>query len=77
MMKSKSSEMQEAIETALHKVGIPTTGWVFVAAIIEDDGSEWLTLESSDGLASWTRLGMLSEALQFDDWDDEEEKDAE
>lgn len=36
--------------------------WVVVAEVIDNDGTESLRVHGSDGIASWTRLGLLEYA---------------
>ena len=36
--------------------------WALVAEVIEADGTETLRTHASDGMAQWTRLGMLEYA---------------
>ena len=36
--------------------------WVIVAEVIDNDGTESLRVHGSDGIASWTRLGLLEYA---------------
>lgn len=43
--------------------GSLVTRWVTVAEIITPDGTEALNIETSDGLAEWTMLGMLQFAI--------------
>lgn len=68
-----STKLTPIIDDALAKAGVVSTGWVIVVAVIDDDSSEWLLCESSEGLTDWTRTGMLDEALDSEDWDDDEE----
>lgn len=64
--------LRQAIDDALSKVGILSVGWVVVIGEIELDGTETLVCEDSEGLLSWARTGMLTEALESDSWDEEE-----
>lgn len=48
--------------TVNHPDGGMVLRWALVAEVIEADGTETLRTHASDGLAQWTRLGMLEYA---------------
>lgn len=68
-----SAKLKPIIDDALAKAGVVSTGWVIVVAAIDDDSSEWLMWEQSEGLTDWARTGMLMEALETENWDEDEE----
>ena len=76
-MVAETVTLQDAIDDALAMAGLTVAGWALVAGTIEQDGSETLVTEQSQGLTSWARTGMLREALESEGWefDDEEGTD--
>lgn len=55
------------IEEALGAAGILTTGWVFVATVIDHDGASYLIRAESEDLTDVERTGMFTEALNWVD----------
>lgn len=66
-------KLRDTIEDALAKAGIATSGWVLSAAVIEKDGTETLYVETTEGMPSWIRTGMIDESLDADLWEDDQE----
>lgn len=66
-------KLRDVVEDALAKAGIATSGWVLAAAVVETNGTETLYVETAESTPSWIRTGMLVDALEADEWEDEQE----
>ena len=65
--------LREEIDRALENAGLLVTGWVLVAAVVDRDAAnEYLIREESETLPDWTRRGMLEEAIDSDEWDQDD-----
>lgn len=58
-------EIRAAVDNALSGLGDLVTGWTLTYEAIDSTGEQFLGHEVSEGMADWTRIGMLYAALEM------------
>jgi len=56
-------EAVQATASSVSEVGAVCTGWVLVTQWSKVDGGQAFGVQASDNMATWTRRGLLAEAL--------------
>jgi hypothetical protein len=66
----EAAELQNALDRAIsqtmHGGGFMANGWVLVASVVDEDGSQGLWTFTSPELMGWQTLGMLGYATQIE-----------